>query len=49
VKKVILRSKNEQFRWYYLIFGFILIPATGKKKDLSIIKDILRSYPTKKP
>ena len=44
MKKIILRNKEDQYRGYYKILGFILIPATREYQSKSVVKDIFKTY-----
>tara|TARA_R110002051_G_scaffold290125_1_gene353453 strand:+ start:401 stop:535 length:135 start_codon:yes stop_codon:yes gene_type:complete len=44
MKKIILRNREENYRGYYLVLGFILIPATRTYESKTVIKDIFKIY-----
>jgi len=44
MKKIILKNRNDQYRGYYLILGFLLIPATREYQSKTVVKDIFKIY-----
>mgnify|MGYP003651902886 CR=1 FL=1 len=44
MRKIILRTKEYQYRGYCIIFGILLIPITKKYGDKQDVKNILRIY-----
>ena len=44
MRKIVLRDKEYQYRGYYILLGFILIPATKTYESKSVVKDLLNIY-----
>jgi hypothetical protein len=41
MKKLILKNREQNYRGYYIILGFLLIPATKEYQSRTVLKDIL--------
>ena len=44
MRKVILKNSEQNYRGYYLIIGFLLIPATREYESKTVVKDIFKIY-----
>jgi hypothetical protein len=44
MRKAILRTREHQYRGYYVILGVLLIPATKRCDNKEDVKNILKIY-----
>ena len=44
MKKLILKNREQNYRDYYIILGFILIPATKEYQSRTVLKDIFNLH-----
>ena len=44
MRKIILNNRGYSYKGYYLIFGFLLLPATRTYESKQVVKDVFNLY-----